>query len=93
MGVGMDRDRGHLVGTLEGLLVQGFDVGEHVLESIVTGVDEFLRQGVEHEGVIGIRGMGNANQGHGTSFRTNRSGHSIANVSTIGAGDSMPTSS
>ncbi len=64
-GVGVDRDRGDLVGPLEGFPIQALDVGEHVLELELTGVDQPVGEGVEHEGVVGVGRVGHTDARHG----------------------------
>ncbi len=62
--VGVERERAHLEPPLERPLVQGLDVAEHVLELEVPGFDEPLRERPEHERVVGIRAVSEADQ-HG----------------------------
>ena len=53
VGVGVDRHRGDLVGAVEGRLVEGLDVDQLVGELVVARRDQVLRQGVEHERIVG----------------------------------------
>ena len=52
--VSVEADGGDVVGGAQGFLVQGFDVGEHVLEVQAVGVNALGGERVEHEGVVGV---------------------------------------
>ena len=61
----MKADGAHLVFALEGGLVQRFDVVEFMDEFIRSLRDLPVRQGVEHEGIVRIGAMGDADRsGH-----------------------------
>ena len=61
MAIRMKADGAHLVFALESGLVQCFDVVEFVDEFVFSLRDLPVRQGVEHEGVVRIGAMGEAN--------------------------------
>jgi len=63
VGVGVERDRGDLQLAGEGAAVQRLDVGQLVHVATVAGVDLALRHRPEHEGVIGIGAVRDADQG------------------------------
>ena len=60
--VRVDGDRGRLEPALERPLVQRLDVGEDVLELEAAWVDPARRQRPEHEGVVGIRAVAEADE-------------------------------
>ena len=57
VGIGVDGDGGDFEFGVAGALVECLDVLEDVLKAIWPGGDEVLRQGVKHEGVVGVWGM------------------------------------
>ena len=63
--VRVQRDRRHLEPPLERPLVQRLDVAEHVLELEAARVDAILRQGPEHERVVGVGAMAETDQHRG----------------------------
>ncbi len=65
IGEGVDADRRDLELSLQGTLVERFDVLELVDESKPAGVELVVREGIEHERVVGIRTVPDANCGHG----------------------------
>ena len=65
----MQRQRGHLEPALERPLVQRLDVREHVLELEAARVDPSRGEAPEHERVVGIRAMPEADQ-HGREATT-----------------------
>ena len=72
MAICVKADGAHLVFTLKSGLVQRFDVVEFMDEFIRTLGDLPVRQGVEHEGIVRIRTMGDADRsGHWFLFSKN----------------------
>ena len=63
--VRVQRDRRHLEPALERPLVQRLDVAEHVLELEAARVDAILGQGPEHEGIVGVGAVAEADQHRG----------------------------
>ena len=61
-GVGVDADRGQLQLALERAAVERLDVDQLVRELVVAGVDLVVRQGVEHEGVVRVGAVADADQ-------------------------------
>ena len=54
VGIGVKRNRSHVVDTFHGLAVQGFNVGERVSKT-QAGDANFVRgQSVKHEGIVGV---------------------------------------
>ena len=70
IGVGVDGDGGDFKLAFDGALVEGLDVLEDVLEAVGAGGDFALGQGVEHEGVVGVGGVAEAEEHfvHGRSL-------------------------
>ena len=69
IGVGVDRDRGHLELRAAGALVERLDIRQLVHVAQVAGVDLALRQRVEHERVVGVGAVGDADgAGHGVAL-------------------------
>ena len=60
--IGVNGDGGDFQFAGSGPLVQGLDVLQHVLELIRAAVQQVLGQAVEHEGVVRIRGMSEAEE-------------------------------
>ena len=57
----MEADGGDIVELLvDGLMVEGLDVGEGVVEAIAGDADFVGGEAVEHEGVVGVWAMGDA---------------------------------
>ena len=63
--VGVKRDRGHLEPAFERPLVQRLDVAEHVLELEAARVHRPVGQGPEHERVVGVGAVAEADQHKG----------------------------
>ena len=61
-GVGVDAQRGELQLGPERAAVERLDVDQLVRELVLAGVDLVLRQGVEHEGVVRVGAMADADQ-------------------------------
>ncbi len=55
VGVGVDADGGDVEFSARGAFVERLDVLQDVLEMKAVRGDRILREGVKHEGVIGIR--------------------------------------
>jgi len=62
VGIGVDRDRGNLQLAAASPLVESLDVLKDVLEPVWAGVQQVLGKPVEHEGVIGVWGMAEAEE-------------------------------
>ena len=62
VGVGVQADGGQLQLALEGPAVERFDIDQLVRELEIAGVDLVVRQGVEHEGVVGIGAVADADE-------------------------------
>ncbi len=59
VGVGVEGDGGDIVeGFVDGAVVEGLDVGEGVVELEAGDADLIGGQAVEHEGVVGVRAVG-----------------------------------
>ena len=65
VGVGVNRDRGHLELTAHRALVERLDVLQLVNVGEAFRVDLPGGERVEHERVVGVRAVGNVNRGHG----------------------------
>ena len=74
VGVGVDADGGDVQLTAGGALVQCLDVLENMLEAEALRGDEFLRQSVEHEGVVGIGRMAESERAQNHEPRLGRAG-------------------
>ena len=61
IGVGVDAEGGDLVLTALGTLVERLDVFEDVLEAVGAGIDGAAGEAVEHERVVGVGAVGQAN--------------------------------
>jgi hypothetical protein len=62
VGVGVDADGGDLKLAVEGAAVERLDVLQLVAKVAVPGVELVVGQGVEHEGVVGVRAVADADQ-------------------------------
>ena len=62
VGVGVEGDRGDGELPLHGATVERLDVGELVSERDPLGVDASLGERVEHEGIVGIRAVGDGDR-------------------------------
>ena len=62
MGIGAGRDRGHLEPPLDGPLVQRLDVGDDLLEFESARVDAARLERPEHERVVGIGAVSDADR-------------------------------
>ena len=84
MGVGVQADGRQFQLAVKGPAVERFDIDQFVLEAIAAGVELALGQGVEHEGVVGIGAMADADQqrvhGQGPSVRECVGGNSEGTV-------------
>ena len=60
--VGVDGQRRDLEAALARPVVEGLDVAQHVLEAEAVGRDQLLGQRVEHEGVVGVGAVPEADQ-------------------------------
>ncbi len=79
-GVGMGRHGGDFQAPLKGPLVQGLDVCQHMGEAQVAGGNRIHRQGVEHEGVVRVGAVTDADfqgLGHGNSFGWTGQGQAV----------------
>ena len=65
----MKANRRYIVGAFPGFLVQGLNVFENVLEFNVAGLEFVSRQSVEHESVVGVRRMSDADNCGFNCFR------------------------
>ena len=61
----MKRNRRDVINFFPGFPVQGFDVFEYVREGEISGGDFLGCQRIKHEGVIGVRAVGQAEINHG----------------------------
>ena len=57
MGIGVNGDRRNIQFAPHGSFIQGLDILKDMLKAIVSRLDLAFRHGVEHEGVIRVRGM------------------------------------
>ena len=62
MGVGVKADGGQFQFAGEGPAVERFDIDQLVDEAIRPGVDLARGQGVEHEGIVGVGAVADADQ-------------------------------
>ena len=66
IGIGVNRDGGHLELAVESAPVQGLDVLQLVNEAQIAGVEKIGGQRIKHERVVRVRRVGDANgPGHG----------------------------
>src|SRR4029077_13043413 len=75
MGVDVEGEGGDLVGALEGGLVQALDVLQDVADLEPLGIEQPLGEGVEHEGIIRVRAVGDADGGRGRLGGHGRGGY------------------